>query len=189
MWRQRPRLWRGKFVDGLGQHRVAADCADLVDLRFRRMDGKRYCQRCRSHGRIAREQRRRSGSTFATQSGPVAGFQWSTIASPEYQNVACPATLMAKDAKGYTVTGFNGQASLSGLVGSATTAMLLGEPTPDRSGNNGTYTMGYLFIPSTIIPVTDVLHYSGSKVSIWTRAAEYPDLQFDGRCQPFPGLG
>ncbi|MCE5268513.1 MAG: M36 family metallopeptidase [Planctomycetaceae bacterium] len=107
-------------------------------------------------------------NTFATVSGPLASFQWSTIASPQYQNVPFSATLTAKDANGYTVTGFNGSASLGGLVGAGTTAMLLGEPTPDWSGNKGTFTLGYSFTPSSTIYVTDFLHYFGSKISIWT---------------------
>ena len=41
-----------------------------------------------------------------------------TIASPEHPNVAFPVTLTAKDAHGYTVTAFNGQTAISGLVGS-----------------------------------------------------------------------
>ena len=58
-----------------------------------------------------------TSSTFATQAGPIASFQSSTIASPQYKNVAFPVTLTAKDANGYTVTGFNGTATLSGLSG------------------------------------------------------------------------
>ena len=109
-----------------------------------------------------------TSSVFATQPGPVASFQSSTIASPQSQNVAFPVTLTAKDANGYTATGYNGTATLSGAVGSTTTAMLMGEPTPDWSGNYGTYTLGYSFTPSATITVTDVLHYFGSKISIWT---------------------
>ena len=66
-----------------------------------------------------------TSSTFATQSGPLASLQWSTIASPENQNVPFPVTLTAKDANGYTVSSFNGSANLSGLVGSATTGSIL----------------------------------------------------------------
>ena len=58
-----------------------------------------------------------ASNTFAAQAGAVAGFQWSTIASPEYQNVAFPVTLTATDANGYTVTGYNGAATLKGFSG------------------------------------------------------------------------
>ena len=58
-----------------------------------------------------------TSNTFATQAGPVASFQYSTIPSPEYQNVAFPVTLTAKDANGYTATGFNGTVNLSGQTG------------------------------------------------------------------------
>ena len=50
-----------------------------------------------------------TSNAFATQPGPVASYQWSTVASPEYQNLPFPATVTAKDANGYTVTGFNGR--------------------------------------------------------------------------------
>jgi methionine-rich copper-binding protein CopC len=109
-----------------------------------------------------------TSNVFAAQAGPLASFQWSTIAATKFQSVPFPVTLTAKDAHGYTVTGFNGTATLSGAVGSTTTGMILGEPTPDWSGNYGTFTIGYSFTPSATITVTDVLHYFGSKISIWT---------------------
>ena len=59
-----------------------------------------------------------TSNLFATQAGPVASFQWSTIPSPESENVAFPVTLTAKDANGYTATPYNGSAALSGNVGS-----------------------------------------------------------------------
>ena len=81
------------------------------------MDRQRYGQRGGSDGDAERGLTRLGGAgtsnTFATQPGPVASFQWSTIASPQYKNVAFPVTLTAKDANGYTVTGFGGTVSLS----------------------------------------------------------------------------
>ena len=47
-------------------------------------------------------------------------FQWSTIASPQYQYVPAPVTVTALNAAGNTVTAFNGAASLTGLTGSGT---------------------------------------------------------------------
>ena len=46
-----------------------------------------------------------TSNAFATQPGPVASYQWSTVASPEYQNLPFPATVTAKDAHGYTANG------------------------------------------------------------------------------------
>ena len=100
----------------------------------------------------------------------MASFQWSTIASPQSANFAFPVTLTAKDANGYTATGYSGAVTLSGQVGSLTTGMVLGEPTPTTYYNNGTWSLGYSFTPSTTITVTDVLHYFGSKISIWTNS-------------------
>ena len=111
-----------------------------------------------------------TSSTFATQAGPVASFQYSTIPSPEYQNVAFPVTLTAKDANGYTATGFSGTANLTGLVGTTTSQTILGQPASTNSGNNGSYTVGYSFTPSGDFLVKDILHYFGTKLSIWTAA-------------------
>ena len=71
-----------------------------------------------------------TSNVFATQPGPVAQFQWSTISSPQYATVPFSTTITAEDANGYTATSFNGSAALSGAVGSLTTGMVLGEPTP-----------------------------------------------------------
>jgi autotransporter-associated beta strand protein len=109
-----------------------------------------------------------TSNSFAVQPGAVASLAWSAVPSPQGVDIPFPATLTAKDVNGYTVTGFNGTAALSGLVGSTTSASVLGKPTPDWSGNSGTYTLGYSFTPSSTILVTDVLHYFGSKISIWT---------------------
>ncbi len=109
-----------------------------------------------------------TSNTFATQPGPATQFQWSTISSPQYATVPFSATITAEDSHGYPATSFNGSATLSGAVGSLTTGMLLGEPTPTTYYNSNTWSLGYSFTPSTTITVTDVLHYFGSKISIWT---------------------
>ncbi len=57
-----------------------------------------------------------SSNAFAIQPGSVASYHWSTIASPQSQGVSFPATVTALDANGFTVTGFTGSVSLTGLV-------------------------------------------------------------------------
>ena len=57
-----------------------------------------------------------TSNTFATQPGPVASFQASTLAATQYQDAAFPVTLTAKDANGYTVTNFSGTANVSGMA-------------------------------------------------------------------------
>ncbi len=58
-----------------------------------------------------------NSNSFALQTGAVASFQWDTISSPQPQN-PFGVTVTAKDASGFTVTGYNGTATISGLVGS-----------------------------------------------------------------------
>ena len=55
-------------------------------------------------------------NSFAINSGTLASFQWSTITSPQSQT-PFGVTVTAKDANGFTVTNYNGTATLSGLVG------------------------------------------------------------------------
>ncbi|HVT88475.1 MAG TPA: M36 family metallopeptidase [Tepidisphaeraceae bacterium] len=108
-----------------------------------------------------------TSNVFAVQAGPVAGFQWGTISTPQNVNVPFNATLAAKDANGYTAN-FNGSANLSGFVGNTTSQTMLGNLTPTTNYNNGTYTVGYNFTLSSDVQVTAVRSYFGSKVSIWT---------------------
>ncbi len=58
-----------------------------------------------------------ASNTFAVQPGAVATLQWSTIASPQTQNVPFSVTLTANDVNGYTATGDNGSVTLSGRTG------------------------------------------------------------------------
>ena len=111
-----------------------------------------------------------TSSTFATQPGPVASFQWSTIASPQYKNVAFPVTMTAKDANGYTVTGYSGTANLTGEVGTTTSTTMLGGPSPIDDGYDDGWTDGYSFTPSANFLVTDFLHFYGTQESLWTSA-------------------
>ena len=102
------------------------------------------------------------------QPGPLASFQCSTIATPQYATMPFSTTITAEDTHGYAATGFNGTATLSGAVGSLTTAAVLGEPTPTACYDSGPWSLGYSFTPNSTITVTDVLHYFGSQISIWT---------------------
>ena len=67
-----------------------------------------------------------ASNSFDVVAGPAASFEWSTIASPQYENGLIAATLIAKDVNGYTATNFNGTAALSGWTSNAPT---LGAPT------------------------------------------------------------
>jgi uncharacterized repeat protein (TIGR01451 family) len=118
-----------------------------------------------------------TSNVFATQAGPVASFQWSTIASPEYENVPFPVTVTAKDANGYTATGYSGTANLTGLVGTTTPVTMLNEPTPTNSYPSGSWTLGQSFTPSANLQVTDFLHYFGTQVSLWTSTGVLLDSQ------------
>jgi hypothetical protein len=113
-----------------------------------------------------------ASNLFATQAGPLASFLWSTIASPEYENVPLPVTLTAKDANGYTATGFSGTANLTGLVGTTSSQTILGQPAYTDQNNNGAYTVGYSFTPRGNFLVTDILHFFGTKLSIWTSSGQ-----------------
>ena len=79
-----------------------------------------------------------SGS-FALQYGPLAAFQWSTIASPRPKGAPFPATLTAKDANGFTVTGFTGTATLSGFVRSGHANQILVYPDSTLYGSTNDY--------------------------------------------------
>ena len=66
-----------------------------------------------------------SSNAFDVTHGLLDHFQWSTIPSPQYENVPFAATLTAKDAHGYTVADFNGAVSLSGAVASGTASSIV----------------------------------------------------------------
>ena len=71
-----------------------------------------------------------------TDAGPLAGFEWSAIASPQTAGVPFTVTLRARDAAGRTVTTFNGQAQISAQQAGASSTVVFTEfgtstPTPD----------------------------------------------------------
>jgi hypothetical protein len=107
-------------------------------------------------------------NAFEVQPGAVASFQWGNVPSPLQANQDFPATLTAQDANGFTATGYNGTATLSGAVGAAVPSNMLGSLAHTNSGNFGSFTLGYAFTPTSNIEVTHVRSYFGSKVSIWT---------------------
>ena len=53
---------------------------------------------------------------FAVQPGAVTKFQLSTISSPQYATVPFSTTITAEDVNGYTATGFNGSAAVTGWM-------------------------------------------------------------------------
>ncbi len=101
-------------------------------------------------------------------SGFVDHFEWTTIPSPQYANVAFPVTVAAKDAFGSTVSNFSGTVALSAVVGGGLASNNILSNMVGSFSGSGTFTLGYSFTPNTNITVTHVRHYSGSKVSIWT---------------------
>jgi len=96
--------------------------------------------------------------------GSLDHFIWGAIGSPQTAGTPFTATITAKDSVNNTVTGFTGTTTLT----SGSPHTILNTPTFTASGNNGTWTLGYSFTPSSPITVTGVRSYSGSKVSIWT---------------------
>jgi len=110
-----------------------------------------------------------ASNTFEVTHGPLDHFQWSTISSPQYENLPFEVTLTALDAHGFTVTSFNDTVNLSGWVGEAVSHTIFANPTP-TSSFSGDYTLGYAFTPNTDIVVTHLCHYFGKKASLWTDA-------------------
>jgi hypothetical protein len=109
-----------------------------------------------------------TSSAFVVQPAAVSTFSWGAVSSPQIAGIPVSETITAQDAYGNTATGFNGNANLSGLVGSTVSETMLGNATPTDSYNNGSYTMGYSFTPASSIQVTAVRSYFGGKVEIWT---------------------
>jgi hypothetical protein len=110
-------------------------------------------------------------NAFTLVAGPVAQLQWGSVGPVQYVNTPFPATLTAKDANGYTVTQFNGSTSLSvwGLT-QQTSVTMMNSVAPNRTANNGLFTLGYTFTPTTDITVTHLRACFGTKVSIWTNS-------------------
>ncbi len=109
-----------------------------------------------------------SSNSFALQAGTVASLQWSTISSPQSVLVPFAASIVAKDANGFTAN-FNGNVALSGLSGPGSVSQAIaGDVTYTNSLNNGTFTLGYAFTPNTSFPISHVRSFFGSKVTIWS---------------------
>jgi subtilisin family serine protease/glutamine cyclotransferase len=51
-------------------------------------------------------------NSFTVKSGPLASFQWSTIASPQYKDIPFTVTLTAKDANGFIVNDYNSNTTI-----------------------------------------------------------------------------
>jgi hypothetical protein len=96
-------------------------------------------------------------------------FTWAPVPSPQSVGVPTVVTIEARSASNSIVTNFNGTVALSAATGGLTTNTIL--PSPVHSSiASGNWTLGYAFTPNTNLTVTDVRHYFGTKVSIWTDA-------------------
>jgi uncharacterized repeat protein (TIGR01451 family) len=100
-------------------------------------------------------------------SGELDHFTWEPIASPQLLGQPMSVTVSARDYYDKIVSNFSGWASLSAYaVSGETNDTILGAPS--HSEYTGSYyTLGYAFTPDTDLLVTHVLHYSGTKVSVW----------------------
>ena len=97
----------------------------------------------------------------------VDHFDWAPV-SDQLAGNPFQVTVTAENSSGATVTDFTGPVNLSASTGTGVSSeSILGNPTHD-SASSGNYTLGYAFTPNTDIFVTDVQHYFGNKVSIWT---------------------
>lgn len=102
------------------------------------------------------------------QPGVLDHFSWSSIASPAPLGHPLPVSLDARDYFGASVSDYNGPVILAALgFDPENTSTLLSTNNASHSTSGGA-TWGYAFTPNTDIVVTQVRHYFGSKVSIWT---------------------
>lgn len=93
---------------------------------------------------------------------------WDTISTPRRLGSAFSSTIRAKDYLGATVTAFNSTNTLRAVqIGGSATNVLLTNAAPTRVANEGTYTLGYSFTPSTDMFVTHLRQFSGSKAMLW----------------------
>ena len=107
-----------------------------------------------------------SSNPFVIQGGAVSTLTWGPVSSPQIANLPFSATITAKDVNGNVANGFNGNATLSGLVGSTSSQTLVGNTTYSIS-SSGSFTDAYRFTPTSSFQVTHVRSYFGTKVSIW----------------------
>jgi hypothetical protein len=108
-------------------------------------------------------------NSFAVEAGALSAIHWGNVGPIQFAGTPFQTSLTAVDSNGYTLTHFNGSATLAGWVGSAPVeTSLIGSATANKSANTGTYTFGYSFTPSSDVNVTHVRSYFGTKVSIWT---------------------
>ena len=103
--------------------------------------------------------------------GPVDGFQWDTISSPQTPGAALSVRLTAVDSAKNVVSNFIGTVNLTGAqVTGSTPGNLMNAATPSSFAAFDRGTVGYSFTPNRDLLVTGVRRYSGEKVSIWTDA-------------------
>jgi hypothetical protein len=111
-----------------------------------------------------------TSNAFVVQAGGVAGFAWGPVGQVQIGGIPFAASLAARDQYGNAVSSFSGVVNLTGLIGSATSANILGSLTHTNSNSGSAWTDAYAFTPNTNITVTHVRSYFGSKVSIWTNS-------------------
>ncbi|MGV3774935.1 MAG: immunoglobulin domain-containing protein [Verrucomicrobiales bacterium] len=98
----------------------------------------------------------------------VDAFAWDTIFTPKRVGTAFSSTIRAKDHLGTTVTSFGSTNTLRAVqIGGSVTNVLLTNAQPSHVWNEGTYTLGYAFKPSTDVFVTHFRQYSGGKAILW----------------------
>jgi uncharacterized protein YdeI (BOF family) len=90
-----------------------------------------------------------TSNTFAVQSGPLAHFQWGTVASPQLANAPFTATVTAEDANNYPVTGFNGSVTLGGWSGTNISQILLCQQSDDHHFQTALSQLGLSFVTYT----------------------------------------
>jgi Domain of unknown function (DUF4082) len=100
----------------------------------------------------------------------LSHFAWNPVPSSQLIGEPFPVTITAKDGANNTLD-YRLPATLSALIpgNAAGTNTILNSPSPEQSAADGSdYVRGYSFTPGTNLKVTDVRHYFGDKVSIWT---------------------
>ena len=96
--------------------------------------------------------------------GVLDHFTWDRIDSPQRVDQPFPVRIVAQDSLHNTVSTFSGTVSLSGTDGPAT--MFSGTSYLSHSSSDST--LGTFFTPNVNLLVSGVVHYGGSKVSLWT---------------------
>jgi uncharacterized repeat protein (TIGR01451 family) len=98
--------------------------------------------------------------------GVLQHFTWAPISSPQQPNDSIEVMLTAEDGFNTVVTNFTGTVAFSARSGPLPTNIFGGAGFSNHF--QGDYTLGYTFIPKMDLLVTSFLHYTGTKISLWT---------------------